>query len=391
MAPGVQRLLALLCVAVVPSSAAAAPVVPERAPAASSRTFVLLPDLSESGFDPGPYLAAVGDHSVGVGLAATVATPSPTPPLARALAITGQTQVLGVFWLDRTGPALTVYLYEPRGQGVYIRRLARGEGESESALVEAVGLIVVSTAVALREGRELGMRPADAAEVAQLQPEPDPPLDPEPALEEPVVSDPEPKDPEPKDPEPEDPEPEAGPRLVPRIFIAYFGDGLNSASPWQSGARLGLGLVVHPRVRVDAAYGLLAPTRALQTPALDVTRHEVALDVAVGGELGRRITLHGVAVVALQILRWRTSARSGLRPLARVGPMLELGVRLTDGLFLDVGIGGTAALNRFEFVVCDTPDGTCTGEMRDVATSVWSVAPRATVGVSYLFGPKRGR
>ena len=176
-----------------------------------------------------------------------------------------------------------------------------------------------------------------------------------------------------------------------RLLAAYLGDGFNRAAPWQSGARLGLGVLPHQRVRIDLAYGFVGPGTAGGQPRLRVFRHEIGIDVGVGGDLGDRLTLHGTAVVAASFVRWRLEQRRGLRPIARVGPMLEIGIRLVAGLYLDIGVGAMVSLNRFAFVLCETPDSACTGEDRDVVASSGRVSPRGTVGLSYRFGRTPGR
>ncbi|MEM6989921.1 MAG: hypothetical protein AAF721_05475 [Myxococcota bacterium] len=372
--------LALVLLAAAPGRIAqGAPEATVPEPDAS--TIVVLPSSPKAGVDDAPYTAAIRDHAASVGLDVAIAPRSADRPLARALEASRAPGTLGVFWLERRTNSLTVYLYQPRVQGVFIREVARGEGESDAALVESVGLIVASTATALRQGGEVGMRALDDNELAKLQPEPEPEPQPEPVLD-PVG--------QPEIERPVDPPPPSGLGL--RFVLAYLGDGFNTAAPWQSGVRVGVGVLPHPRVRVGLGYGWLAAQTVGTAPTLRLARHEVTLDIGVGGDLGDRISLHGSALMSASLGRWRSEGLSGLRPIARPGLMLELGVRIVADLYFDIGIGAAATLNRVDFVVCDSPQSPCTGEGRNVVATPWSIAPRATAGLSYrLGGAKRHR
>lgn len=325
------------------------------------------------------FLTAIADHGRSVQLELRVVATGGEGPLSQAIAAGKEPGTTGVFWLGHRADGLAIYLYDPRNQGVYIRELARAEGESDAALVESVGLIIASTAVALRERGELGMREVDAQELAALQPEETPSKteEPPPKTEETPTKTEEPP------PKTDEPPPLAYPQL--RLGVAYLGDGFNRDAPWQSGVRGQISAVVHPRVRIGVGYGFLAPAQVSDAPALTLTRHELALSLGFGGSLSPRVSLHGVIFGAADLMRWQGPLGTGLRPLARVGPMLEVGIALVRGLSLDLGLGAAFSLNRFAFVVCEDETQPCTGENREVAARPWPVAPRATAGLSYTF------
>lgn len=332
------------------------------------------------------FLAAATDHAKSVQLQLQVVPIDHAGPLARAITTGKETGTIGVFWLGRRDDGLTIYLYDPRDQGVYVRELLRAEGESDAALVESVGLIIASTAVALRERTELGMRKADEQELAAMQPpQSEPEAEPEPETE----SEPEPTNPTPKevseegDRSPSRAPTPAHPQL--RLGAAYLGESFNRAAPWQSGVRGQLSLVIHPRIRLGLEYGFLAPARASRRPSLELTRHQLSASLGVGGSVSPRITLHGVIVGLANLVRWRGPLGTGLRTLVSVSPMAELGITLVRGLALDVGLGMAVPLNRFAFVVCEDEGGPCTGTNREVAARAWPVAPRAAAGLSYTF------
>lgn len=323
------------------------------------------------------FLAAVTDHTRSVRLELEIVAAGDEGPLPRAIAAGKEPGIGGVFWLGRRDNGLTIYLYDPRDQGVYVRELARAEGESEAALVESVGLIIASTAVALRERGELGMRKVDEHELVALRPEPEPEPPPEPDTE--TTKPPGPPEDDGRPPPP----PPAYPQL--RLGLAYLGEGFNRSAPWQSGVRGQLSLVVHPRIRLGLGYGFLAPARASDAPSLELTRHQLSASLGAGGSVSARVTVHGAIFGVANLVRWRGPLGTGLRSLATAGPMVEVGITLVRGLALDLGVGASIPLNRFAFVVCEDEALPCTGDNREVAAQAWPVAPRATVGLSYTF------
>lgn len=354
------------------ATVAKAEIGPEAA-AAKSSTVVVFAVQGDRAVDADAYHDAIEEHANSVGLDVERQPASAAQPLARALEASEAPGCLGVFWIERHTSGLAIYLYEPREQGVFIREIAITPEESDASLVESVGLIVASIAAALQEGRDVGMRPIAPAELLRLFPDAQP--------------EPEPTPPPPTgDPtgntrrQPEQIEPEPG-RL--RVFASYLGDGFNRTAPWQSGFRIGAGVLLHPRIRIGLGYGLLLPTTVGRGPTLRVTRHEIGVEVGIGGDLGDRISLHGTALLTANLTRWRTSDDAGLRPIARMGPLLELGIRVVDGLYVDIGAGALVSLNAFDFVVCDSPETRCTDERRNVVATGWRLSPRATLGLSY--------
>ncbi len=363
-------------------SPSSVPEPPSRT-ATEAATIVVLSPPAEPGFRPQAYLSAIEDHGSSVGVTVTRAPPSKESGLLRALKLAERDRPLGVFWFEVREDGLALYLYASRGHGVFVRELQRHPQHSDAAVVESVGLIVASTAVALREGRELAMRRVDEAELAELAPEPNPEPDPlPPPTPPPTESGSNSRPP---------PPPPAAPAsdLRPRIVAAYLGDGFNNPAPWQSGLRVAAGLEFSPRVRADVGYGFLAPRAVASGPDLRLTRHEITARVGVGGPVSERWSLYGVGVLAVELNRWRRQGRRDLRVRGRVGPLFEVALHLGRGVHLDAGVGAMVALNRFDFVVCTAPDDACTGAMREVVATGWRVSPRATIGLSYRFGSPR--
>lgn len=134
---------------------------------------------------------------------------------------------LGTFWLDVRPPNdIVLYLFEPEGSRVLLRRVHRKDA-APSAAYEEVAAIVRSTTTALREGREIGME--------SIGPEPPPPP---PAVE-----------PAPKR------EPHAAADLAHAwLALTYAGDTYANAHPWQSGG--GVSAALAPVRSLYAGAGL---------------------------------------------------------------------------------------------------------------------------------------
>lgn len=348
-----------------------------------SRSRIVVVRPTSPDLDSAAYMSAIADHGSSVNLEVAAVEPSVRGPFATALEVATIGETLGVFWIDVQPEELAIYLYSSRARGVYVREVPRAGGESDASLVESVGLIIASTSIALGEGKELGMRVLDAKEVEELASAAEPEPEPEAATPEP---EPQP-DATPQEPTPKEPPPDLGSW---RLFVAYLGEGFDSAAPWQSGVRVGGSFDIHPRVRLGIGYGYLAPAELQRsTSAFELQRHELTLSAGVGGDLGERITLHGEVFGATQFARWKAGSRDGTRILARMGPTLELGVELGRGVYFDLGVGAAITLNRFSFVVCETPESSCSGQERRVVASPWRIAPRGTIGLSYRAARKR--
>lgn len=234
-----------------------------RPPTQATAAIVLLAESVAPSRTERAQYEAIEDHVQSVGLSVVRPEPAGGGRLAQALESSTEAGVLGVFWIRTRPRSLTIYMYEPRAQGVFIRELERTPEDGDAALIEAVGLIVASTASALQEheagavhgdqGEQAqpgGMRPLDADELAKLQPVAR--AEARPQSEAPSLAE------------------DAGPGTTDvsrpnvglRLLAAYLGDGFNRAAPWQSGARFGLGVLPHQRVRIDLAYGFVGPGAA---------------------------------------------------------------------------------------------------------------------------------
>jgi len=333
----------------------------------------MLESDAEAGFDPGACMDATEAHAGGSGLAFERVPLQTDSALSQALAQSRQEPLLAVFWFEARADVVAIYLYAPQTHAVYLREVERS---SEAAMVEAVGLITASTASALRSGETLAMRKISEEEWAGLQEEPEPGVVPEP---EPGVV-----------PQPE-PQPELEPDVPNDVLklelgVAYRGASFNTQAPWQHGvggrfaAVLGRGLVV------ELGYAWMAPANIAREQRLDLTRHEPEVGVGWRWNLGARVALDAMGVGAVELNRWRAGTRGATRLRARLGGALRAGVEVGAGVFIEARIGARVALNRFDFVVCESSDSVCTGDARDVVASGWRFAPEAAVGVSYRFG-----
>ncbi len=333
----------------------------------------MLESEPEAGFDPGACMDATEAHAGGSGLAFDRRPLESESALSQALAQSREEPVLAVFWFEARTDVVAIYLYAPQTHAVYLREVERS---SEAAMVEAVGLITASTVSALRSGETLAMRKISEEEWAALQAEPEP---------EPIVV-PEPK----SSPEPE-PEPEAPPE-TPRDELkldfgaAYRGASFNTQAPWQHGVGGRFAAVVGRGLALELGYAWMAPTNISRAQRLDLTRHEPELGVGWRWRLGARVALDAVGVAGLELNRWRAGGRGATRLRARLGGGFRAAVEVGAGVFLEARLGARVALNRFDFVVCESPDSVCTGEAREVVASGWRFAPEAAVGVSYRFG-----
>lgn len=362
------------------STAAAAMVPAPRAspsepPQPSARSLTLLLPAPDSGLDP-KLIEAIGEHSQSVGLQVE---PAPTDlqrgPLAQAQARPASPDSVGVFWLSARADGVAVYLYEPRRRVVFIREVRRGADDSDAVLVDAVGVIVASTAAALQRRGEIGMRRAEADDLESQVVAPA--TDVAPAC--PAV---EPRCPSPaadRSAEPSVPAINRPPLLL-SAGLGYFGESFDRHAPWQSGVLGQLSIAPHRLVRVGAGYGFLAPT-SRPTLEFDIWRHELGAHLGVGGSVTTRVAVRGTAVVGLQLVRWRSVQGDGLRPLLRAGPGAELSIAIVPGLTFDVGLGAVATLTPFSLLACEGTTTDCEPSAQREVARPWPIAPRATVGL----------
>lgn len=370
----------------------AGPAEPEVAtstevPAPSRRVTVLVGSTWEHDI-PG-LRAAIDEHARSHGVVVEfVPLDDGVGPLAQAEALAESG--VGVFWLTPRPDGLALYLYASRRHAVFIRMIPRGADDSDAAIVDAVGVIMASTADALDRDDAIGMRPAEEAELRALE------LVPAPSCPEPPacpVAEPAPTDASAPPPELDPPPPPASAWPV-AIGLRYLGLGLDRRSPWQSGVWGQVQVRVHRWVRLGLSYGSLGPT-ARAPLGLSVARHELGLETAVGTQFGQRVAVHATVLTGVQLLRWSTVQRDGVRPIATLSPGVELSLGLVGDhqaparLRLDVGLGATTAFNNFGLVVCEADTTDCPSEATREVLRPWRVAPRATVGLSVVFDARR--
>ena len=254
-----------LALALSPLAAAPAP----SSPAAEDTEVVVVLAPATGALQSAGYLDASAAHGGASGLEVRGVETEATRPLSEILAMVCAEPLLAAFWLDVRGDVLSVYLLDPRTLAVFVRELPRPGPEDEAATIEAVGLIVASTSVALQAGEDVAMRKVEEKELAALAPEPEPESEPEPAAG--------------PEPEPE-PQPSYEPTLEPAVLpvglaVGYWGEGFNATAPWQSGVRGRVWVGLGPRVWISAGYGWLASASIARDPALALVRHDVVAEV----------------------------------------------------------------------------------------------------------------
>lgn len=357
-------------------------LAPAQAERAEQRptTVVLIEPKASGALDPDACLDAVEAHGGGAGLAFERSPSGTVRPLDLALARAERSPVLAVFWFETTASQVRVYLYTPLSHAVYVREVQRAESSS-AALVEAVGLIAASTATALRSGETLAMRKISEEEWAQLQAKPDP------APQDEVESEPE------AVPSPEQTEPVANPKpevTVPlEVGAGYRGASFNETAPWQHGVGARLGAVLGRGAVLELGYGWSARADIASGSVVRLARHEPELAAGWRWTFGRRTTLDLLGMASVELGRWRSEGRSGTRSRARLGAGLRPAVEVGAGVFVEVRVGVRAALNAFDFVVCDSPMQACSGDAREVVAAGWRVAPEVVWGLSYRFDVRR--
>lgn len=365
-------------------SALVAVVAP--ADAEVSDAVVLLEPKLGAEVDTNGCFDAIEAHAAGSGLGFARTQVKARSPLAEALERSRQQPLLAVFWLEAAEEQVQVYLYDPRNHAVYVRAVDR-RGGTDAALVEAVGLIAASTAMALRSGETVAMRKISEQEWAALQApaepeEPDTAVEPEP---------PEPSEPENSEP-PEEPEvePETPARKTGLDFGAgYRGASFNGTAPWQHGAAGRLGVAVGRGLLLEVGYGWSAAADIASSPAIALVRHEPELAAGWRWRFGSRFAVDALGLAGVELGRWRSDGRGALRTRGRLGAAVRPAVGVGAGVFIEVRLAAKAALNGFDFVVCDSPEQACTGDARQVVASGWRVAPEVTVGVTYRLGVTR--
>ncbi|MGH1342399.1 MAG: hypothetical protein ACRBN8_12645 [Nannocystales bacterium] len=366
-------MLALL-IALALAEPVSSPAAPSSKEAGEVPDTVLMLEVgSTPGFDASACVEATEAHAGGSGLNFHRRPLESDSALSQALSQSRSAPTLAVFWFEVRPDVVAIYLYAPQTHAVYVREVERS---SDAAVVEAVGLITASTAVALRSGETLAMRKISEQEWSELRAEPE--------------SEPEPKtaEPEPEsEPEPDVVEttPEDPARALPLEFgAAYRGATFNTEAPWQHGVTGRVGVLVGSAVIVELGYAWMAPANV--GGGLDLTRHEPELAAGWRWRGAGRFGLDVLGVGSIELNRWRAGARDGTRVRGRLGGALRASLEVGAGVFFEARLGARVALNAFDFVVCESPDAACTGDAREVVASGWRAAPEALVGLSYRFG-----
>ena len=191
-----------------------------------------------------------------------------------------------VIWFARTPATLEVLVADLAAERLFVRPIARGEGElARSAQDEAAALVVRSAIKASLGGAALG-----APEQALAPPPPPPPP------------------PEPPPPEPPPPAP-AAPPPPPRLRLGFGAragrDGASDPPQFGVGARLGF---VHRELEfgLRGAFGLPADVSAT-VAALSLSQHGAAGYAAYTPWLGQRVQL--ALELALELQLYATKVR----------------------------------------------------------------------------------
>ncbi len=356
--------LVAAAVAAGPPTPAAEPA-PEAAAQAAPRVLVLVPEGDAE--ERAGFIRAVQAH-----LASSDVTverrpiPAHVPRTVAALAAHASAAAaaagaLGAFWIESAEQAVLVYLVEPDGARILVRRLDRPPG-TEAAVAESVGVVVRASAEALAAGRRIGMTavPAPPPAAREVSPSPPPEVSEPPASAPPEVS-------EPPAPAPPPPRPPAGSRRPPRrprvdLRSFYAGGNLAAGIPWQHGVGGDVLVEPLPRFFVAVGYTYFPPAR-VSTPWLSVLLDRHAPRVDLGGRpwVHRRAELALRAGASLEILRRRSVPGSlpAQTPSRRVVPVLgagvELRVRLVRRFFAWVGAGADVPLVRPRYLVVPDP------------------------------------
>lgn len=266
-----------------------------------------------------------------------------------ALELLGDRHAAGVFWVDfGSADDWLVYLAEPSGKRVLVRRIATRD-ESRPAAVEAIAVIIRISTLALLEGRIVGMD-----EVAP----------PGPKTTAPTASSSDPPEAFPEDEAGEAPTPaDEGSDAPARGFSlqpGYRGSTYAEAGPWQSGLSLSLGWELPSGLYLAGGAVLLAPIEiAAGTPLLfEVQRRPVELSAGALVQIGPLQALGTLAAVADIVTRRSSGEGPGVDPAPAVtrvvpafGPRTALRYRFSGLLGLYAGGGIEFAPAVFPFVM----------------------------------------
>ncbi len=353
-------------------AALAASLLYTAAPAAASTTDEVVVQIREG---DGAAGAALGELVIGNGAAEPPPIRMETPAEGDARLGAARQRCnaakrpVAVFWLDVARPdEWRLYALPCAAQQPFVREIPVTSGE-EQASIEALWLIVRSSAAAMAAGAEPAM---EAVDPRALEPKP---TEPTPPVREPTTRPPE--------------RPTPSPERVRKwsVRAGYAGDSLAPQIPWQSGVLAGFAYAPIRWLRIGAGYEFLAHARLDEPAGFALWRHAVALTIAGVAPLAKRVELEVRFAPELELSRWKSdvSGRGRLRAVPRLGLDALLQIELGRGVALELGPGLAVALIDVDFVTCATSATTCTGPGRNVVVDARRVRPRARAGISVRF------
>jgi hypothetical protein len=325
--------------------------------------------------DDGPAGAALGELVLGNGGAEPPPIRMETPPedKSRLAAARERCAVkqkpIAVFWLDvGRVDEWRLYALPCAAPTPFVREIPVSAGEEEAS-IEALWLIVRSSAAAIAVGAEPAMKAVDPAEVEADEREEQPKVEPPPTRPEPQP-------------------PVVTPARTPKwtLRLAYSGDSLAPQVPWQSGVFGGFAFAPIPWLRVGASYEFLAPAHRDSPAGFSLWRHGVAITGSGVAPLAKRVALEVRLGAEVELSRWRSSAagRGRLRAVPRIGADVLLSIALGRGVSLELGPGLAVALTDVDFITCENGVA-CSGAGRQVVVDTRRVRPRARAGFSVQF------
>jgi hypothetical protein len=266
-------------------------------------------------------------------------------------------EVVGVFWyeVDLEGEA-TVWALAAGWEGPRVRTIPAADATSVAAMLESIGLIVRSTALALH----------DAA-----QP-------PEPDRQAPTSTESAP-------PPPAPPPPRSEGRLP--IALAYVGETFAREQAWQSSVSLEVGWRPHALFAFGIGYRLPIP-QWIDAEGISIRtwRHAVELHAGARGRFADAFSMDFEVLGGVEPLRAETrssdpsivAAAPRWRMLVTVGPRVRARFFVWRTLSIDLQLGAVFALRRFDFVIDDAG-------VQNSVLSPRGVRARAGIGIGYAF------
>lgn len=192
----------------------------------------------------------------------------------------------GVFWIDAAPGDILLYLFEPSGKRLLVRRVSAPSESGSAVAAEDAANIVHATVLALAEGREIGMTPIPPPSPTST-PTRSPPPSPSPI---PIPIPTPPAAPAGAPPRAPNPRSERAASSL-RLSLTYVGSRYAYAVPWQSGlatgvewapragwfARLGAAFFASAEIDTDRAAFRLSRSSWEIASGYDVAKAPVAL------------------------------------------------------------------------------------------------------------------